>query len=101
MALQLTPAQEAAAGILGQADLRYLFDKELVSSKTQALFYHVGVTSNAKLSAFASSVTDLKDVMRADFGMDTATSIAMRVQVANVVVAYQECEPKGSDEHGQ
>ena len=96
MALQLSPAQEADAIILGQADLRYLFDKEQVSIKTQALFYHVGVTSNAKLSAFASSVADLKDVMKADFGMDTAASIAMRVQVANVVVAYQAATARTS-----
>jgi hypothetical protein len=92
--LVLTADQKAAAKLRGGADLVFLFGREEVDEDAQCLFYHVGVRSVNKLAAFAKDVDDLLDVMKNEFGLDPAVSLAMRSQVASVVCAYTSAQAR-------
>jgi hypothetical protein len=86
--LTLTPQEQAKALLSGSSDLAYLFGREGIPDSTQALFFHVGVTTNAKLASFATDVADFKTVVATEFGIDQATSLQMRVQVANLICVF-------------
>jgi hypothetical protein len=88
MVLVLTPDEVIAAMHSASSDLKFLFDREQVPTATQAMFYHVGITTNSKLASFATTVAELKTVVAKEFGIDQTTSLAMRVQVANLICAF-------------
>jgi hypothetical protein len=89
MPIALSQAEEEAAMKAGASELKFLFDRENVPAEVQAKFYHVGVTTNAKLSAFASTAEELKEVLAKEFEIDAKKSLAERVMVANIQCAYQ------------
>ena len=94
--LVLTPDEEIAALMKGASDLVYLCGREEIPSATQALFYHVGITTNAKLASFASDVNEFKTVVAKEFGIDQATSMEMRVQVANLICVFNTARTRTS-----
>ena len=54
----LTPDEQAVAMKAGSSELKYLFAREGVPEKFQALFYHHKVISMAKLSNLAETTAD-------------------------------------------
>ena len=62
--LVLSPAEQTAAMLAGTSELKYLLARENVSTKIQALFYHVGAVTLARFSTFASSEAELKEVLK-------------------------------------
>lgn len=89
MPITLTADEEEAAMKVGSSELKFLFDRERVPSEVQAKFYHIGVVTNAKLSAFAGSSDELKEVLAKEFEIDAKKSLAERVMVANILCVYQ------------
>ena len=68
--LVLTQAEVLAAMEDGSSDLKFLLEKQSVDNDLQALLYHVGVRTIPVLATFASSAAELKDIARAEFGVD-------------------------------
>ena len=89
MPITLTADEAAAAMDAGSSELKFLFDREKVSAPLQAMFFHIGITTNAKLSSFAANVEELKDVLAKEFEVDAKKSLKERVEVANVICVYQ------------
>lgn len=87
--LVLTADQQTAAMKLGSAELKALFSRTLVPIDIQAQFFHSGVTTSSALSNFAASDTDLRQCLVDNFGVDSATSLAVRVHVGAVISAFQ------------
>ena len=58
------------------------------------MFFHVGVTSVAKYATFTDSVADLKAVLRDEFGLDSNASLADRVKVTSLVVAWSSASAR-------
>ena len=55
----------------------------------QAQFFHSDVCSSSALSNFAKDEEDLRLSLKDDFGVDSAVSLAQRVQVGSVISAFQ------------
>ena len=84
----LTADEQATAMKAGSSELKYLFAREGIPEKYQALFYHHQVISMAKLSNLAETTAELKTLLRDDFGIDSATGITERVIVSSIIVAF-------------
>ena len=78
----------------GTSELKYLFAREEIPAKYQALFYHHGVATVARFSNLVETVADLKVLLRDDFGLDSLTSIADRVLVSSIIVAYNSSKSR-------
>jgi hypothetical protein len=89
MPITLTADEQDAAMSAGSSELKFLFDRERVPTELQAKFFHIGVLTNAKLSAFAANADELKEVLAKEFEVDGKKSLAERVMVANVLCVYQ------------
>ena len=90
MSVVLTAAEKLAALELGSSDLKFLLEKQDVDNDLQALLYHVGVRTIPVLATFASSVAELKTIVKDEFGVDPSASIQSRVRVANLLVAWEK-----------
>ena len=89
MSVVLSAAEKLAALELGSSDLKFLLEKQDVDNDLQALLYHVGVRTIPVLATFASSVAELKTIVKDEFGVDPSSSIQSRVRVANLLVAWE------------
>ena len=85
----LTADEARDALLLGSSDLKFLLEKHNVDNDIQALLFHVGIRSIPVLATFATTTPELKDIVRDDFGVDSAASIQNRVRVANLLVAWE------------
>ena len=94
--LVLSAVEQADALSKGSSDLVYLFGREEIPPEVQALFFHIGITTNAKLASFASDVGEFKTVIAAEFGIDPSVSLDMRVHVANLVCVYNTARARTS-----
>ena len=94
--LVLTPDEQSEALLKGSSDLVYLFGREEIPPDVQALFFHVGITTNAKLASFASDANEFKTVVAKEFGIDQAVSLEMRVRVANLICVYNTARTRTS-----
>ena len=92
----LTADEQTTALERGGADLRYAMDSEEVPSAVQAIFYHLGVTTIPKLASFAENIPDLKAVLRADFGLDTANGVGERVTIGSICVVFSKAGTRAS-----
>jgi len=61
----LTPAEKLAALAEGSSDLKFLLEMQDVDNDLQAMFYQVGVRTIPVLPTFASSIAELKDIVKA------------------------------------
>ena len=86
--LTLTPAEVDSAIELGSSDLKYLFDRNDVDKEMQAFFFYSKITSMSKFAAIASSGDDLRNLIKTEFGVDSATNLQDRLRVTNVLVSY-------------
>ena len=89
-----TVEQEAEALKRGNADLRYLFERNEVPKDIAARWFHAGVTSLEKFSNTAKDVEDLLNVLKDHIGLDQAASLEQRVQVAAVTCAWSNAKAR-------
>ena len=86
--LRLSPDEVKDALPKGSSDLRYLFEKNDVDDELQAMFFHSQINTMAKFSAIASSPDDLRELIKVEFGIDSAAGLQQRLRVTNVLVSY-------------
>lgn len=84
----MTPAEVTAALELGNSDLKFLFTKNEVDDELQAMFFHSKVNTVARFTAIVKDADDLKELVKAEFGIDAMVSLENRVRVSNVVISY-------------
>ena len=70
------------------SDLRFLFTSSKVDAETQEKFISNEVTSVKQFAALVETVTELRDLLKKDFGMD-ADTLGTKVRISNVVVAWK------------
>ena len=92
--LQLTPEQEAEALKKGNADLKFLLERNEVPASIAAKWFHAGVTSMERFSNIANDVADLLTVLKDHLGLDQAASLEQRVQVASVTCAWSNARAR-------
>eukprot|EP00435_Cladocopium_sp_Y103_P044554 s1729_g12.t1 len=79
---------------LGSSDLRFTLSRNDVPDTMQAHFFENGVTTVSKFSAFFRDEAGLIAVMRNDFNVDSAASLADRAQVASVICSWKDTVTK-------
>ena len=87
MTIQLSPAEEALALDAGTAELKFLFGDK-VPLALQAKFYHSGITTIELFASLVKDLEDLRKMLKDDMGVDGTLSMANRVIVAAVIVAF-------------
>ena len=92
--LVLTADEKRLALESGGADLKFLLGKEEIDEEAQAILYHVGVKTVSRFASFAKDGEDLKKVLKDDFGLDQATDIRQRGQVAAILCAFQNAQAR-------
>ena len=85
----LTAEEEAAASSSAQSDLKFLLQREEVPAALQNLFYHIGVTTLGRFAALVATPAELKTLLRVEFAVDADNSLAERVNVSKVTVAWR------------
>ena len=88
----LTLEQKLDLG-LGASDLRFLLTNHGKDAHQGALF-EAGVDTMAKFAAFVTTAADLVEVLKKEFSLDPATSLANRAQVASYTVAWQSAQAR-------
>ena len=98
MALVLTnsmTADEIAMNLkILTTDLSYLLEKEGIAREVQAKLASLGYTDVAVFSRMEDTAAAVREVLKADIGLDTATSPQHRAMVARVLVAWDNSEKR-------
>ncbi|CAE8726071.1 unnamed protein product [Polarella glacialis] len=90
MPLAVLAAGEIDAALAAaSSDIRFHFDGLLIDQDIQVAIYHGGFTSLRLFTALDESATKVRACLKDDFGMDPATGLAMRRQVALVIAAWE------------
>lgn len=84
----LTEEQRAEALKKGNADLKFLLERNEVPPEMAAQWFHAGVTTMEKFANIAKDVGDLVTVLKDYLGVDQEASLEERVQVAAVTCAW-------------
>ena len=79
---------------LGASDLRFLLTNHGVKDDHQGALFEAGVDTMAKFAAFVTTAADLVEVLKKEFSLDPATSLANRAQVASYTVAWQSAQAR-------
>ena len=87
--LVLTAAEAAAAMEKGGSELKFLLERNKVDAELQAFLYHSEVTTLGVFVSFVKDSDELKQVVKDSFDIDATSSLANRVRVANLLVAFQ------------
>ena len=90
MAVVVGPRTLAESLKLGSSDLRFTLSRNDVPDVVQAHFFENGVTNVNKFSSFFRDEDDLIQVLRAEFNIDAAASLADRAQVASVICSWKD-----------
>lgn len=94
MAIVLSADETDAAMLAADAGLKFLMAK--VDLAEQAKLYHIGITTVEAFGAFAADAAELKVVLKDNFGLDPAASLAARVKVAGFVIAFESAKVRGT-----
>ena len=94
MAAIVGPITMEEALRLGSSDLRYTLSRNDVRDDLQANFFEHEITTVSKFSSFFRDEADLVNVLRDDFNLDAAASLASRAQVASVICAWKDTQTK-------
>ena len=84
---------------LGSSELKYLLAREDVPLPYQAWLFHHKVTTMAKFATLVETAAELKILLRDDMGLDAAVSIANRVLVASIQVAWNSSKSRTDKAH--
>ena len=79
---------------LGASDLRFLLTNHGIKDDRQGALFEAGVDTMAKFAAFVTTAADLVEVLKKEFSLDPATSLANRAQVASYTVAWQSTQAR-------
>ena len=79
---------------LGASDLRFLLTNHGIKDDHQGALFEAGVDTVAKFAAFVTTAADLVEVLKKEFSLDPATSLANRAQVASYTVAWQSAQAR-------
>jgi len=71
------------------SDLIHLFDTSRVSEDIQRAFYEAGVGNVKEFGAMFESTAHLRELLASEFKLDEKSSLAARVKVSKVVVAWE------------
>ena len=93
-ALLAGPRTLAEALKLGSSDLRFTLSRNDVPDDMQAHFFENGVTTVGKFSSFFRDETDLVNVLRDDFNVDAANTLADRAKAASVICSWKDTVTK-------
>ena len=77
---------------LGASDVRFLLTDHGIKDARQGALFEAGVDTMAKFAAFVTTAADLVEVLKKEFSLDPATSLANRAQVASYTVAWQSAQ---------
>ncbi len=78
----------------GASDLRFLLTNHGITDQHQGTLFEAGVDTMAKFAAFVTTSADLAEVLKKEFSLDPATSLASRAQVASYTVAWQSAQAR-------
>ena len=65
---------------LGASDLRFLLTNHGIKDDHQGALFEAGVDTMAKFAAFVTTAADLVEVLKKEFSLDPATSLANRAR---------------------
>ena len=71
----LTQEQKEEALKKGNADLKFLMERNEVPQEVSAMWFHAGVTSLEKFASIAKNVEDLVKVLKEYLGIDQEESL--------------------------
>ena len=74
------------------SDLKWLLSENGVSVEAQLVLFHFGLKKLRLFAGLADDKTDLRNMLKDQFGVDPDTSIQERLVVATVVVAWQAAQ---------
>ena len=83
---------------LGASDLRFLLTNHGIKDDHQGALFEAGVDTMAKFAAFVTTAADLVEVLKKEFSLDPATSLANRAQVASYTVAWQSAQARAKQQ---
>ena len=72
----------------GSNELKYLFSQFDVGSDAQALLFQEGYCKMANFAGLGEDRKEVKEVLKDDFGIDYSASIKQRLEVSNLLVAW-------------
>jgi len=78
------------------SDLIHLFDTSKVAEDIQKSFYEAGVGSVKEFAAMFENTAALRGLLKTEFKLDETESLAARVRVSKVVVAYESAKSRAS-----
>ena len=90
--LSADEAQEAMDK--GSSEIRFLFDKEGVSKRVQAILFHCGAVSLGKYSVFFKDDEDLRTVAKGELDLDPTTSLAVRAELAGLILSFHQAKTR-------
>ena len=98
MPLQLSADEIKEALEKGSSDLRFILEKNGVDNFLQACLFHSGITTVPLFAAIAKDVTDLKQLVKDEFGVDSTAGLVDRVRVANLQISWTTSEGRTSEQ---
>lgn len=85
----LTDIQKEEAKAAANSELLSLFSAEGVDEEIQLKFFHIQITSISRFAVLARDTDDLLKLLKEEFEVDSASSLANRIKCGNVQVAWQ------------
>ena len=98
MPIVITAAEAKAALGKCSSDLNFLWGAESVDIDSQAKFCHIGVVDIPKFSVLAKDDTELRDLLKLEFGLDKDTGLEERVKIGNILIAFQRAHSRTTKE---
>ena len=87
-------AHARAEARVGASGLRFLLTNHGIQDAHQGALFEAGVDTMAKFAAFVTTAADLVEVLKKEFSLDPATSLANRAQAASYTVAWQSAQAR-------
>ena len=76
----------------GSPDLKFLFDREGIKLDIQAAIFNAGVLTMRQFAAMFESSEDLRKIAKDELNVDPAASLANRVLVSKMIVAWESAK---------
>ena len=89
MAANLTEPQTTAAMAAASTGLRSIMADVDIPLALQAQVYHAGFTKEETFAVIGTSAQEIRDMLRDDFHINHATSLANRATVATILACWE------------